>query len=77
MTDNSGNVTTLTWELQSASNGRAKLIWASEVKDALGNVTIEGNNAYEIESNGQRHSMTILFDVKIFADPVSWVGTKM
>lgn len=75
--DGAGNVTTLTWALQDAGNNQALLVWASETRDANSTILIEGNTSYVINTNGMRQSMTILFDVKALADPVSWVGTKL
>ncbi|MGH1365950.1 MAG: hypothetical protein ACRBF0_20495 [Calditrichia bacterium] len=76
-TDNLGNTTTLTWTLQDAGNNQARLVWASETRDVNSVLLIEGNTSYVISENGTRQSMTILFDVKAFADPVSWVGAKI
>ena len=75
--DGAGNVTTLTWALQDAGNNQASLIWASETRDVNSVLLIEGNTSYVINTSGARQSMTILFDVKALADPVSWVGTKI
>jgi len=76
-TDNFGNTTTLTWTLQDAGNSQARLVWASETRDVNSVLLIEGNTSYVISENGTRQSMTILFDVKALADPVSWTGTKI
>lgn len=75
--DGAGNVTTLTWSLQDAGNNQALLVWASETRDVNSVLLVEGNTSYVINTSGVRQSMTILFDVKALADPVSWVGTKI
>ena len=76
-TNASNETITQTWSLDTAPSGRAYLIFATEVRDATGAVTFIGNTTYEIEQNGNRVSMTILFDVKALDDPVNWTGTKI
>lgn len=75
-TDVFGSVTTQTWELQSADDGLANIVWASETRDVLGTLIVEGHTGYVINQDGVRQSLSLLFDIKIFADPVTWVGTK-
>lgn len=76
--DTFGNTINQTWALQAATNeDRAMLVWATEVRDAGGIVISEGNTTYEIDPSGTRQSLTIFFDLKVLADPVSWVGVKL
>lgn len=75
-TDVFGSVTTQTWELESADDGLAKVTWASETRDVLGTLVVEGHTGFVINQDGVRQSLSLLFDIKAFADPVTWVGTK-
>ncbi len=71
-----GNTLSQSWKLQQGSGEMAWLVWEAIVRDVNGAIISEGNTSYEIEPDGTRKSITILFDLKVLADPVNWTGTK-
>jgi hypothetical protein len=74
--DNLGNIITYTWALEKADGNNASIVFASTARDPLGNLVIQGNTTWIINSSGQRQSLTILFDFIPFNDPVRWTGVK-
>jgi hypothetical protein len=75
-TFSNGDILTITWELTQASGSFANLVMSSTVTTSTGSMLLTEENAFVIDQDGNRQSVTIVLDAESYGISVTLSGNK-